>query len=54
MSRHIQFSLGVAHDSTAAHRVFLRLPGRSASAGAKFAMDSLLEGTGFEPLIPMR
>jgi hypothetical protein len=28
------------------------LPGRSASAGVKFAVDSLLEGDGFEPSVP--
>ena len=28
------------------------LPGRSASAGVKFAADSLLEGAGFEPSVP--
>jgi hypothetical protein len=28
------------------------LPGRSASAGVKFAVDSLLEGDGFEILVP--
>jgi len=28
------------------------LPGRSPSAGVKFAMDSLLEGDGFEPSVP--
>ena len=30
------------------------LPGRSASAGVKFAADSLLEGDGFELPVPVR